>query len=117
MRRSPSGRSSACFGCENRGRGMVWGMNLPSSFGEFWPDGNFEGETESGIPGWRERLSNYYEAQPGEEQRRLFDYEGKAGSAAHYYPGQVSAKFVSEIGTRRASDMPPLTPIEPHEPP
>ena len=96
---------------------MVWGMNPPSSFGEFWPDGHFEGEAASPAGGWFERLRNYFKAQPIEEQRRLFDCEGDAGNAAHFYPGQVSAKSVQEIGTVRGADMPPLTPTEPHEPP
>jgi len=29
---------------------MVWGMNFPSSFGDFWPAGQFEND------GWDERL-------------------------------------------------------------
>jgi hypothetical protein len=112
------GSSNKAYANDDTGGGaMVWGMSLPSSFGEFWPDGDFEGETESGTPGWRVRLKSYYEAQSPEEQRRLFNYEGAQESAAHYYPGQVSAKFISEIGTRRGGGMPPLTPIEPHEPP
>lgn len=97
---------------------MVWGMNLPSGFGEFWPDGEFEGEdTDDNESGWCIRLRNYYKAQAPEEQKRLFDYQGGNGSSAHYYPGQVSQKFISEIGTRPGPDRPQLTRIEPHEPP
>jgi hypothetical protein len=96
---------------------MVWGMNLPSSFGEFWPDGDFEGESNSRSDGWSERLTSHYEAQPVEEQKRLFNYDDGHGNAAHRYPGYVSEKFISEIGTKRGADRPPFTPIEPHEPP
>jgi hypothetical protein len=28
---------------------MVWGMSIPSNFGEFWPDGDFEGLANSGL--------------------------------------------------------------------
>lgn len=31
---------------------MVWGMNLPSSFGEFWPDGDFEDESKTRSDGY-----------------------------------------------------------------
>lgn len=93
-------------------------MNLPSGFGEFWPDGEFEGEdTDDNDSGWRIRLRSYFKEQAPEEQKRLFDHQGDNGSSAHYYPGQVSQKFISEIGTRPGPDRPPLTPIEPHEPP
>lgn len=96
---------------------MVWGLNLPSSFGEFWPDGDFEGETESAASGWRVRLKSYFEAQPFDEQERLFDYDDGLGNRTHFYSGYVSEKFISEVGTKRGADMPPFTPIEPHEPP
>ena len=89
---------------------MVWGMNLPSTFGEFWPDGDFEGETESGTDGWFERLKTYFKAQPSEEQRRLFNYGGDQGNTAHFYPSQVSHKFTSEIGMNVGADNPPLGP-------
>jgi hypothetical protein len=95
---------------------MVWGLNLPSGFGEFWPDSDFEGETES-TDGWFERLKSHFKVQSPEEQRRLFDYDDGLGNAAHSYPGYVSNKFVSEIGTRLGAGRPPFTPIEPHEPP
>lgn len=96
---------------------MVWGMNLPSSFGEFWPVGDFEGVSESRSDGWSERLKSYYEAQSRKEQKRLFDYDDGHGNAAHRYPAYVSDKFISEIGSRRGPDRPPFTPIKPHEPP
>jgi hypothetical protein len=63
------------------------------------------------------RLKRHYQAQPPEERKRLFDYDDSQGNAAHFYPGYVSGKFISEIGTKCGIDRPPFTPIEPHEPP
>lgn len=97
---------------------MVWGMNLPSGFGEFWPDGEFEGEdANSTESGWRIRLKSYFKAQTPEEQKRLFDYPGDDVGAAHFYPGYVSGKLIHEVGTKFSPDRPLSTPIEPHEPP
>lgn len=96
---------------------MVWGMHLPSSFGEFWPDGYFEGETKADTEGWFERLKQYYSDQPADVQKRLFDFDDGAGNAAHSYPSQVVTKFKKEIGTKPSIDRPPLTAIQRHEPP
>jgi hypothetical protein len=111
---------------------MVWGMNLPSGFGEFWPEGDFEGKGPDiyRSEGWRNRLMEYYRAQTPEEQKRLFDYDmlgfdeevyggNKFDYARHAYPSFVCQKFTCEWGTvplgpdRRV----PYSPIESHEAP
>jgi hypothetical protein len=96
---------------------MVWGMSLPSGFGEFWPLGDFEYDTKTRESGWSERLSAFYREQNPERQKALFEYDDTDGNAAHFYSGYVSGKFKSELGTREGSDRPPFTSIESHEPP
>lgn len=89
---------------------MVWGLNLPTGFGEFSPGGDFEG--------WRERLKDYYLGQTPAVQKELFDYRGDSpANAAHFYPGYVAGKFIQEIGTKDGVDRPPFTSIKDHEPP
>lgn len=90
---------------------MVWGMELPRSFGLFWPDGEFEG--------WGRGLTAYYMAQPPEVQRSLFDGYPDPMECAVDYPLYVSRKFISEIGSRKSPrpEDPPFTPIQNHESP
>ncbi len=93
---------------------MVWGMSLPSSFGEFFLDGSFEGEArDPSRSGWRDRLNQYYynELSP-EEQKALY-----AGAPGTSYPGFVVGKFVSEIGTKKGPDYPPFNGIAAQEAP
>lgn len=86
---------------------MVWGMTLPSNFGEFWPDGAFAG--------WYESLKAYYREQMPEEQKALFD-DGK-GNGELKYMGYAIEKFIRAVGTSvRPGDL-PFSPIEPQEPP
>ena len=96
---------------------MVWGMSLPSSFGQFWPEGGFEGEIDGGPnDGWSERLKAYFQEQTPEVQKELFDWDDQgSGNRAHFYPSYASRKLRSEMGTRENSYMPPFTPIKPHE--
>ena len=99
---------------------MVWGMAIPTSFGEFWPDGNFEGIDKSDNDLWGERLRLYYLAQPAEEQRRLYDYgDHHVGHGAGNYASYVTGKFKSELGTRAPGKpvKPIFTLIQPHEAP
>lgn len=35
---------------------MIWRMPLLKGFGEFWPDGDFEGVDKNGQDRWGERL-------------------------------------------------------------
>lgn len=96
---------------------MVWGMSLPSGFGEFWPNGSFEA-TPDATSGWGDRLMSYYLDLSPEDQCALFDYvdtasRGKAGP----YVSFVVGKFLHEQGTKGSPDKPPFSPILAHEPP
>jgi hypothetical protein len=93
---------------------MVWGMNLPSGFGQFWPEGQFEGKAANS-DGWWERMIAHYLAQSHEEQQRLFDNGGELDASG--YASYVSGKFIHEQGAKESPDRPPFTPIEPHEAP
>ena len=97
---------------------MVWGMALPNGFGEFWPSGEFEYDRAIRDEGWYKRLTNYYEEQSPEEQKRLFDFKGDPGLAAHHYGTFPSYKLINEPGTKNNSGLePPYGAIEPHEVP
>lgn len=97
---------------------MVWGMSLPSSFGEYWPEGSFESDPQQPLSaGWSDRLREFYFAQPPEKQQELFDYRGDHDLAAHSYAGFVSSKFIMEQGVSRDVETPPVNAIKPHEPP
>lgn len=97
---------------------MVWGMSLPSSFGDFWPEGRFESDPQQPLsPGWRDRLIEHFLSQTAEVQKELFDYRGNDGLAAHRYPSFVSSKFITEQGVSINADKPPITAIKAHEPP
>ena len=96
---------------------MVWGMNLPEKFGEFWPEGDFEYDRQKRESGWRERLIAHYLAQPRQEQKRLFDYGDEIDASG--YAGYAIGKFSGEAGTvsPHFTDRPPIGVIEHHEPP
>ena len=101
-------------GSRNGGGVMVWGMNLPSDFGQFWPEGQFEGEAVNS-DGWWERMIAHYLAQSQEEQQRLFDNGGELDASG--YASYVLGKFVHEQGAQESPEHPPFKPIEPHEAP
>jgi hypothetical protein len=84
---------------------MVWAMDMPSSFGVFFPSGEY--------PGYRERLYKYYEEQMSEEQKAVFGVRNPKAS----YVSLVGEKFRSPLGYMSGPDEPPVTPIESHEPP
>lgn len=91
---------------------MVWIMSLPNGFGEFWPDGDFEdGDNPSAI-GWYGRLKEDLKNLSPEEQNQLMP--GAGWSRYGYF---VSTKFVKEVGEKAAVDLPPITPVLPHEAP
>ena len=97
---------------------MVWGMSLPSSFGDYWPEGRFEADPQQPrSPDWGDRLREYYFSQPPDVQRELYDHRGDDSLAASSYPYFVSLKFVTEQGVSINAEMPPITPVKPHEPP
>lgn len=84
---------------------MVWAMDMPSSFGEFFPGGDY--------PGFDERLYKYYEEQMSAEQKAVFGVRNPKAS----YVNLVCEKFRSPLGYKSGSDAPSVTPIESHEPP
>lgn len=88
---------------------MVWGMSIPSSFGDFWPDGQFEGHGNPLCDGWSERLFSFYETQPLDMQKSLFEFRGNMT-----YPSFVTEKFTHEINSARPGEQ-AYTPIEVHE--
>lgn len=95
---------------------MVWGMSLPSSFGDFWPEGRFESDPQQPLShGWRDRLIEYFLSQTPEVQNQLYDYRGDDGLAAHRYPSYVCSKFVMEQGVALNAETPPINSIKPHE--
>lgn len=96
---------------------MVWGMLTPKTFGQFWPDGRVEMDEHTFQDGWDERLTKYYKEQAPEEQKRLFDYDDGKGNAALRYGSFPGKKFRNELGTIEEPGYPPISPIEPHEPP
>jgi hypothetical protein len=102
---------------------MVWGMRLPDSFGEFWPDGEFEYDPKARESGWYDRLRLHYLAQTPEEQIRLYDYRGfdhggnGVGYGAGEYKTYVSGKFRQEVGTKDGPDKLPFAQAEAHEAP
>ncbi len=109
---------------------MVWGMSLPSGFGDFWPLGAFELDPKTGEDGWSQRLAQYYLAQSPEEQRRLLDYgDNKIVYGAAGYGSYVWDKFIHEPGAdKHKADLyhfgspehpcsKVYTPVEPHEAP
>jgi len=71
---------------------MVWGVSEPSSFGDFFPNGEFVG--------WKEEIKRYFDEKMSAEQRAAFDNWDVS------YRGEVSRKFTEDRG-----------PLEPHERP
>ena len=101
---------------------MVWGMRLPDSFGEFWPDGEFEYDPKKKESGWGERLRNHYLSQTPEEQLRLYDYRGSGdgdntvSGGSEDYKIYVSSKFRFEVGAKNpVLNQLPVKPVERHE--
>jgi hypothetical protein len=110
------------IGAYSRSYVMVWGMNLPNGYGEFWPEGDFEYDPKTRRDGWFERLRTYYYQQTPEERKRLFDYQEEGsvnyleeGHGANFYNTFPVAKFKQEPGTLKWGV--PCGPIEPHEAP
>jgi hypothetical protein len=85
---------------------MVWGLKMPSGFGDYFP------EPGAGHVGWRESLTKYFnEAMPAEEKALLLDQPGSAVGSYVYF---VSTKFYGEPG-RSWGGRPPITPVAEHE--
>jgi hypothetical protein len=82
---------------------MVWGLSMPSSFGDYFPNGDYVG--------WDEELGEYYDEKMPAAQKGPFLERGPIR-----YFRYVAAKFIYELGDTFA-DMPAITPIEKHEAP
>lgn len=81
---------------------MAWAMAMASSFGEFFPSGDY--------PSWEERLHQYFmERMPAEQKVAL-------GGSADYVIF-VGEKFRNELGQKYYPDKPATTKIQDHEPP
>jgi hypothetical protein len=97
---------------------MVWGMSMPSGFGEFWPLGNAEGVDKYDNELWGERLRLHYLAQTPDEQRRLYDHGDKpADHGAPEYSSYVTGKFICERGAPANPAGYSFSPVEPLEAP
>lgn len=83
---------------------MVWGLSMPSSFGDFFPHGDYVG--------WDEELTRYYNEEMSAEQKAPFLVRGPVR-----YHSYVGAKFREECGSNDIVELPPITPIQPHEQP
>lgn len=94
---------------------MVWGMNLPSAFGEFWPDGFFEFDVIAWEDRWGDRLKAYYRGEMPKSRKVLFD-DGQ-GNGELRYAYHVSQKLIGKCGPTLPCEEMPILPIEPHEPP
>lgn len=93
---------------------MVWGLLLPSTFGQFFPAADFEGVVRgTREEAWRERLNEYYAHQAPDEQKKLYvrNEDGESVSYASF----VLRKFKDEIGSVSPTISFPLTPILEHE--
>lgn len=81
---------------------MVWGMGLPSTFGQFFPNGEYVG--------WEDELTAYFNNEmPADQKARFSD------SSSYCY--WAIENFVNEPGTRHGPDNQPFGPIAAHEAP
>jgi hypothetical protein len=96
---------------------MVWGMSIPSSYGDFWPEGHLEGRDKNFRELWSQRLDRYYQSLPPEQQKVLFDYGPECNVTDYQF--YVADKFFRELGKTPDNHrtFPPLNAIQPHEPP
>lgn len=92
---------------------MAWGMPLPSQFGIFWPEGDFEGVDDHGRCVWGSRLDSQFNSLSVEEQDRIYTSD----QSQHDYAFWVSEKFKREVGSRLTKSAPIFTPVLPHEVP
>jgi hypothetical protein len=79
---------------------MVWGLNMPSSFGAYFPDGDYVG--------YEEKLEKYFDEEMSPEERTNF--KNRAISYQYY----VSQKFTRMPG-RVLDDGVPIGPVAEHE--
>lgn len=92
---------------------MVWGMPLPSSLGDFWPDGDFECDPAKDAPTWNDRLDAFFNALPQPEQDRLYT----SAKGQHSYSYWVAEKLKREPGSKLQKLSPPFSAVLAHEAP
>lgn len=89
---------------------MVWGMDIPSTFGDFWPRGRFEGDDD----GWFDRLDkHFFEGPMPAEKKSLLENDLRAARLS--YSLFVSMKLKGEPGARADGRGPPFIAVEQHE--
>ena len=82
---------------------MVWGLQEPSSFGMYYPNGEYVG--------WKDRLEAYWRNEMSEEEKTRIEANHPSD-----YISYVTRKFSGEIGTLiRHHSFFKLTPLLPHE--
>ena len=89
---------------------MVWGMEIPSTFGDFWPRGGYEGLEDN----WAKRLDAYFNERGAEEKAVMLAELRKAFLPYSIY---VSKKLKSEPGSKVDGKGFPFLPVEPFEVP
>ena len=89
---------------------MVWGMEIPSTFGDFWPRGGYEGLEDN----WAKRLDAYFN-EGGAEEKAVMSAELR--KAFLPYSIYVSKKLKSEPGSKVDGKGFPFLPVEPFEVP
>lgn len=80
---------------------MTWGISMPVSFGDFFPDGEYNG--------WDERLAHRFRHELSDAERENFN--GRVST----YALNVSEKFNREIGVPRPNGRAALSPVHPDE--
>ncbi|NJM83759.1 MAG: hypothetical protein HC844_16040 [Tabrizicola sp.] len=89
---------------------MVWGMPMPMTFGDFFPDGEFVDR--------RQKLIEHFNQMP-EAEKAKYDTGEPYDNRASNYVAFVSAKFSLEIGFpyggRFVHGRIPIAPLELHE--
>lgn len=93
---------------------MAWGFFFGSTFGKFFPCGEFERENVPGSSKYWKRLDRHYNLQFSDEKKQ--NLSQKLGG--NTYPYYVASKLRSEDGTRYQEMLPtelPARVIEPHE--
>ena len=89
---------------------MVWGMEVPSTFGDFWPRGGYEGTDDN----WAKRLDEYFYKGGISEEKKAAMLPGLR-EANLSYAIYVSGKFSHEPGSQENGRGLPFLPVEPYE--
>lgn len=96
---------------------MVWGMQMPDSFGKYFIPGTFEfADDPTGAESWTERLEMYYRVGMPEDKKLKFQRQGEKHGAMTY-KFFVLYKFIEEHGVEPDPHTPPLTAVEEAEAP